>query len=34
MPEVKQRVELVRSTLDGEAIVALAAKLCYAGGDL
>ncbi|HNX61631.1 MAG TPA: FAD-dependent thymidylate synthase [Candidatus Limiplasma sp.] len=34
MPEVYQRVELVRSTLDGEAIVALAAKLCYAGGDL
>ena len=34
MPEAHQRVELIRHTLDGEAIVALAAKLCYAGGDL
>jgi len=34
MPETHQRVELVRSTTDGEAVVALAAKLCYAGGDL
>jgi thymidylate synthase (FAD) len=34
MPEVNQRVVLLRSTLDGEAVVALAAKLCYAGGDL
>lgn len=34
MPEVQQRVELVRHSLDGEALVALAAKLCYAGGDL
>jgi len=34
VPQVKQRVELVRHTLDGEALMALAAKLCYAGGDL
>jgi len=34
MPEAHQRVELVRHTLDGEAVIALAAKLCYAGGDL
>jgi thymidylate synthase (FAD) len=34
MPEVHQRVELVGQTPEGEAIVALAAKLCYAGGDL
>ena len=34
MPEAKMRVVLVRSTLDGETLVALAAKLCYAGGDL
>ena len=34
MPEARQRVELIRHTLDGEAVVALAAKLCYAGGDL
>ncbi|HNW87535.1 MAG TPA: FAD-dependent thymidylate synthase [Candidatus Limiplasma sp.] len=34
MPEAHQRVELIRQTPDGEAIIALAAKLCYAGGDL
>lgn len=34
MPQAHQRVELVRHTLDGEAVIALAAKLCYAGGDL
>ncbi|NLI22362.1 MAG: FAD-dependent thymidylate synthase [Clostridiales bacterium] len=34
MPQVTQRVELVRHTLDAQDIVALAAKLCYAGGDL
>ncbi len=34
MPEVSQRVELLRATAEGEALVALAAKLCYAGGDL
>lgn len=34
MPQVQQRVELVRHTADGEALLALAAKLCYAGGDL
>ena len=34
MPQVKQRIELVRHTADGEALTALAAKLCYAGGDL
>jgi thymidylate synthase (FAD) len=34
MPQVTQRVELIRQTMDGEALVALAAKLCYAGGDL
>ncbi len=32
MPERVMRVELVRSTLDSEALVALAARLCYAGG--
>jgi len=34
VPQVTQRVELVRHTVDGEALTALAAKLCYAGGDL
>ncbi|MBN1778383.1 MAG: FAD-dependent thymidylate synthase [Clostridiales bacterium] len=34
MPQVTQRVELVRHTVDGEALTALAAKMCYAGGDL
>ncbi len=34
MPQVSQRVELVRHTVDGAALMALAAKLCYAGGDL
>jgi thymidylate synthase (FAD) len=34
VPQVKQKVELVRHTLEGEALTALAAKLCYAGGDL
>ena len=34
MPEVQLRVALVRHTLESEALVALAAKLCYAGGDL
>jgi thymidylate synthase (FAD) len=34
MPETYQRVELVRNTLESEALIALAAKLCYAGGDL
>ena len=34
MPEVHQRVELIRHTMESEAVVALAAKLCYAGGDL
>ncbi|MCE5343482.1 MAG: FAD-dependent thymidylate synthase [Eubacteriales bacterium] len=34
MPQVHQRIELIRQTTDGEALVALAAKLCYAGGDL
>lgn len=34
MPEAHQRVELLRVTTGGEALVALAAKLCYAGGDL
>ena len=34
MPQVNQRVELLRVTPDSEAVVALAAKLCYAGGDL
>ena len=34
MPEVHQRVELIRQTMESESVVALAAKLCYAGGDL
>jgi thymidylate synthase (FAD) len=34
VPQVKQKVELVRCTQDGESLMALAAKLCYAGGDL
>lgn len=34
MPQVKQRVELVRCTEDGESLMALAAKLCYTGGDV
>ncbi len=34
MPEAHQRVELLRVTTGGEALVALAAKLCYAGGDM
>jgi len=34
VPQVKQRVELVRCTENGEALMALAAKLCYAGGDV
>jgi thymidylate synthase (FAD) len=34
MPQVSQRVELIRHTADGEALIALAAKLCYAGGAL
>lgn len=34
MPEKHQRVELIRQTADAQDIVALAAKLCYAGGDL
>ena len=33
MPECTQRVELVRSTVDTEALIALGARLCYAGGD-
>ena len=32
--ECALRVELLRSTVESEALVALAAKLCYAGGDL
>jgi thymidylate synthase (FAD) len=34
VPQVKQKVELIRNTADGEQLTALAAKLCYAGGDL
>ena len=34
MPQVQQKVELIRHTADGEQLTALAAKLCYAGGDL
>ena len=34
MPQVNQRGELFRVTPDSEAVVAMAAKLCYAGGDL
>lgn len=34
MPERIQRVTLVRHTVDLEALIALGARLCYAGGDL
>ncbi len=34
MPEKQQRVELVRHTADPEALTALGARLCYAGGDI
>ena len=33
MPEKTLRVELLRHTADPEALVALGARLCYAGGD-
>lgn len=34
MPERSQRVTLVRHTVQSEALVALGARLCYAGGDV
>lgn len=34
MPEAQQRVVLVRSTPNTEELIALAARLCYAGGDV
>ena len=34
MPEKQQRVALVRHTADPEALTALGARLCYAGGDI
>ena len=34
MPEKTQRVALVRHTADPEALTALGARLCYAGGDI
>ncbi|MBR3874677.1 MAG: FAD-dependent thymidylate synthase [Clostridia bacterium] len=34
MPERVQRVALVRHTVDPEALTALGARLCYAGGDV
>ena len=34
MPERNLRVALVRHTLDPEALTALGARLCYAGGDV
>lgn len=34
MPERMQRVELVRHTANPEALIALGARLCYAGGDV
>ncbi|MDD2647659.1 MAG: FAD-dependent thymidylate synthase [Eubacteriales bacterium] len=34
MPRSELKVEILRNTLDSELVVALAAKLCYAGGDL
>ena len=34
MPERSQRVVLVRHTLDPEALTALGARMCYAGGDV
>ena len=34
MPQCTQRVKLVRHTVEPEALTALGARLCYAGGDL
>lgn len=34
MPLRTQRVVLVRHTMDSEALIALGARLCYAGGDV
>ncbi|MEG2702372.1 MAG: FAD-dependent thymidylate synthase, partial [Clostridia bacterium] len=34
MPERTQRVILVRHSLEPEALIALGARLCYAGGDV
>ena len=34
MPQKTQRVALVRHTADPEALTALGARLCYAGGDV
>ncbi len=34
MPQCTQRVELVRSTVNTEELIALGARLCYAGGDV
>ena len=34
MPQRTQRVELIRSTVNTEELIALAARLCYAGEDI
>lgn len=34
MPQCVQRVELIRSTIHTEELIALGARLCYAGGDV
>ncbi|NLV58202.1 MAG: FAD-dependent thymidylate synthase [Clostridiales bacterium] len=34
MPQCVQRVELIRSTTDPQELIALGARLCYAGGDV
>ena len=34
MSQCTQRVELVRSTVHTEELIALGARLCYAGGDV
>ena len=34
MPQRTQKVQLVRHTVDPEALTALGARLCYAGGDV
>lgn len=34
MPQSTQRVELIRSTVHSEELIALGARLCYAGGDV
>ena len=34
MPKCTQKVKLVRHSVEPEALTALGARLCYAGGDI